>query len=465
VIYAVNYGEDIVAAVAAMVSSGDALTLTGGHVYNVASELRIGNGNAARHIIHGNGAVVRATAAVRSVLAHYGNSIVLRDLNIEGQRLADHGVYTDTSSGSIYENVDVYGVLSDGWRINHDADRSTWRNCNARVCGRVWHTSGFAGPTPALMKTLVTGTCTVGGGVDQFHRVVTFAGLSVPLTSMGLSRGDWISVDPSAPGRTSSMFWAPIASVDSASQLTLDFHPFFAGYGSPCHFSVHKGDGWRFGPGRADNNIHRIDTCLAENVACTGFYLGGLYGPRVDNIQVNSAGAHPAVIGGYASDRNVFGTSIRGFYTELGLNGASDHIYCDGAVGVSIDTCNAGAEVGISNPSLNRGTIVNNQNLSDPTRMVDPIGQYPVSYMDQGAKSSSVRRLNATIPKGAASVTVSLTGCTASAVIIPMIRLQDNALAAWLESPAIAPAAGSFSIRLTHPAGRDLSVCCYVFSL
>jgi hypothetical protein len=90
VIYAVNYGEDIVAAVAAMVSSGDALTLTGGHVYNVASELRIGNGNAARHIIHGNGAVVRATAAMRSVLAHYGNSIVLRDLNIEGQRLADH---------------------------------------------------------------------------------------------------------------------------------------------------------------------------------------------------------------------------------------------------------------------------------------------------------------------------------------------------------------------------------------
>lgn len=419
-IYAINYSEDIVAAVAAAVSSGDALMLTGGHVYAVSSELRVGNGDGRRHIIHGNGAVVRATAAMRSVLAHVGNGLVVRDLNLEGQRLADHGIYTDTSSGSLHENVDVYGVLSDGYHVSHDSDRSAWRNCNARVCGRVWHTSGFAGPTPSVMKTLVTGTCTVGGGVDQFHRVVTFSGLSVNLTTLGLRRGDWISVDPTAPGHTGAMFWAPIFSVDSATQLTLDFHPFFVGYASPAQFSIHRGDGWHFGPGRADNNIHRLDTCLAENCACSGYYLGGLYGPRVDNIQVNSAGAHPVVVGGYAADRNVFGTSIRGFYTELGLNGASDHIYCDGAVGVSIDTCNAGAEVGISNPSLNRGTVVNNQNLSDPTRMVDPIGQYPQSYLRPkyvaAEMGGSFKKVTVTIPKFRRHASVVVSGVTSASV-------------------------------------------------
>ena len=159
---------------------------------------------------------------MRSVLACYGNQAVVRDLNIETQRLATHGIYTDTSSRSIYENVGVYQALEDGFRVSHGNDFSAFRNCSARICGTIWHTAGYAGPSPANLRVAVTGTCSVPSALGSaYGRVVTFSNLSVPLTSMGLRRGDWISVDPTAPGHEGAMFWAPILSVDSASQLTL----------------------------------------------------------------------------------------------------------------------------------------------------------------------------------------------------------------------------------------------------
>lgn len=451
-------------AVAAAESANDALELTGGVVYNVSSELRIGTGNGAIRYIEGRGAIIRATASMRSVIAVIGNQMQMRDVRIECQRLATHGIYTDTSSRSSYENVDVYQALSDGFAVSHDNDFSTFRRCSARMCGTIWHTSGYAGPSAANLRTLVTGTCTVSGG-SAYGRVVTFSNLSVPLTSMGLRRGDWISVDPVAPGHEGAMFWAPILQVDSASQLTLDFHPFFPGVGTPCQFSIHKGHGFHFGPGRADNNCHYLETCLAENTGCNGFYLGGLYGSSAVNCQVNAAGAHPVVVGGYASDRNVFGTEIRRFYTENGLNGASSHVYCDGAVGILITTVNGSYEVGVSNPSLNRGVIINNQNLSDATRMIDPIGAYPQSRVSEGTRAGNGRSITATIPTGQSKVAVTLAGCTADAFIIPMVRDNSGGRALWLESVSVAPGAGSFEIRTTGPVSRPVAVDCYVVSL
>lgn len=404
-------------AVAAANAAGDAVELTGGVVYTVSSELRIGSGNGEIRYIEGRGAIIRATAPMRAVVSCISNQMQMRDVRIESQRLATHGIYTDTSSRSSYENVDVYQALSDGFVVSHDNDFSTFKRCSARLCGTIWHTSGYAGPSPANIRALVTGTCTVGGG-SAYGRIVTFSNLSVPLTSMNLRRGDWISVDASAPGHEGALFWAPILQVDSASQLTLDFHPFFPGVGTPCQFSIHKGHGFHFGPGRADNNCHYLETCLAENTGCSGFYLGGLYGPRCRNLQVNAAGAHPVHIGGYASDRNVFGVEILGLYTEGGLNGASNHAYCDGAVGVLITTANtADADVPSSNPSLNRGVVINNQNLSDATRAIDPIGSYPQSRLPTPlapASMGNVSFVNLTIPKGDVAAEMLASGVTPS---------------------------------------------------
>lgn len=440
-------------AVAAAEAASDALELTGGVVYNVSSELRVGTGNGAIRYIEGRGAIIRATASMRSVIAVIGNQIQMRDVRIECGRLATHGIYTDTSSRSSYENVDVYQATEDGFHVNHDNDFSSFKRCSARLCGTIWHTSGYAGPSPANLRTLVTGTCSVPSAMGSaFGRVVTFTGLSIPLTSMGLRRGDWISVDPAAPGHEGAMFWAPILSVDSASQLTLDFHPFFSGYSPPSQFSIHKGHGFHFGPGRADNNCHYLETCLAENTGCNGYYLGGLYGSTAVNCQVNAAGAHPIQVGGYASDRNVFGTEIRRFYTENGLNGASSHVYCDGAVGILITTVNGAYEVGISNPSLNRGIIINNQNLSDATRAIDPIGSYPRNNVtstsaDLRSVLSGLSGL-ACIRRGESEVETLFPGCTPSTVImvIPQARVPG-----W----SLQPGTGKFTIKTPTPLNQD----------
>lgn len=462
-IRASDYGQNLLTASAAAAAAGDALELTGGYTYDIATEWRLGAGDGKRLVVHGNGATVRATAAMRSVLAVDGNQCVVRDVFLSAGRLADHGVYLHTASASLLENVDVLQPLIDGFHSEGESDRCRFVNCNARLCGRIWHTAGYAGPSPANIRTAVTGTCTVGGG-SAYARQVTFSGLTTSLASMGIRRGDWISIDPTAPGHTGAMFWAPILSVDSATQVTLDFHQFFPGYASPCRFSIHVGDGFHFGPGRADNNIHRLDTCLAENTACTGFFLGGLYGARVTNIQVNASGAHPVVIGGGAQDRHTLGTFIHGFYTEVGLNGASDHVLCEGAIGVDLSTSNAGGNVGVTNPSTNVGVSRNDQYLTDITRYEVPIG-YAQTRVDSAPRAGNGQAIVATIPAGQSKVVVPLVGCTANAFIIPMVRDATGGKALWLESVSVAPGVGSFELRATGAVSRPVVVDCFVVSL
>lgn len=443
-------------AVAAANAAGDALELTGGVVYDVAEELRLGHGDGRRCILHGNGAVIRATEPMHSVLAVYRNAAIVRDLNIEAGRLATHGVYTDTSSASTYEHVDALQALSDGFHVSHDNDRSRFLACSARLCGTIWHTAGYAGPSPANIRTAVTGTCTVGSG-SAYGRVVTFAGLSTPLTSMGLRRGDWISVDPTAPGHTGAMFWAPILSVDSPAQLTLDFHSYFPGYTDPLRFSIHRGDGWHFGPGRADNNIHYLESCLAENVACNGFYLGGLYGQRCHNLQVNAAGAHPLVIGGAAQDRHVLGTLVHGFYTENGLNGASNHILCEGAIGVDISTCSASGDVGVTNPSTNVGAVRNDQYLTDVTRFEVPIGAAQTRL--DGSPQLSARCGSAVLSLNERSLTVPFIGMQPSGKVFVTPRAP---VPVALEAQA---SVGEFSIQTQHRVTQPVIVDYFVASL
>lgn len=455
-IRAAEYSENLHAASSAAAASGDALELTGGHVYEITTEWRLGTGDGKRLIVHGNGAIVRATAPMRAVLAIDTNQAVVRDLNLEAARVADHGVYLHTGSASLFENMDALQPLVDGFHSAADSDRCRFVNLSARLCGRIWHTAGYAGPSPANIKTAVTGTCTVGGG-SAYGRVVTFNNLSVPLTSMGLRRGDWISVDATAPGHTGAMFWAPILSVDTAAQLTLDFHPFFPGYGLPCQFSIHRGDGFHFGPGRADNNIHRLDTCLAENVACSGFYLGGLYGQRCTNLQVNAAGAHPCVVGGAAQDRHTLGTFIHGFYTENGLNGASSHVLCEGAIGIDLSTCSASGNVGVTNPSTNVGVSRNDQYLTDITRYEVPIG-YAQTRVDNSPLLTA-RCGSVSLPLNSRGVTVPFVGLQSTGKVLVT---PQGSVPVTLK---VLPAVGEFSIRVPHRVSSPVVVDYFVASL
>lgn len=455
-IRAADYGQNLLTASAAAAESSDALELTGGVVYQIATEWRLGTGTGKRLIVHGNGAIVRATAPMRAVLAVDGDLAIVRDTFLEAGRYADYGLYLHAASASSFENMDAYQARVDGIHCAGETDRALFRNFSARLPGTIFHTSGYVGPSPANIKQLVTGTCTVGGG-SAYGRQVTFSGLTTTLASMGIRRGDWISIDPVGPGNTGSMFWAPILSVDSATQITLDFHAFFGAFASPCHFSIHVGDGFHFGPGRADNNIHRLDTCLAENTACSGFYLGGLYGQRVTNIQVNASGAHPVVIGGGAQDRHTLGTSIHGFYTEVGLNGASDHVLCEGAIGLDLSTSNAGGIVGVTNPSTNVGVSRNDQYLSDISRYEVPIG-YPQTRVDASPQFSA-RAGSVVLQEGRRSVTVPWAGCTPSAKVMAMMGGTSPQLV------DVVPVNGEFHLRAQQRARRDVAINFFVTSL
>jgi hypothetical protein len=248
------------------------------------------------------------------------------------------------------------------------------------------------------------------------------------------------------PGNSSAE-WAQIASVDSATQITLKGHPFMLAT-SGLKFSIHRGDGFHFGPGRADNNIHRLDTCLAENLAGAGFRLGGLYGARCTNLQINSAGAYPVVIG--SNDLPVLCTSIHGLYIETGLNGASDHVFAGGAGGLTLDTVNAGGrELAYgSSAAFAYGQMTNNQYLTDPGR-IEPIGIIPVSYvpvveetpLDSGGDYT---RSSISIAQGARVGAVSVAGVTA----------VSRAVVAGRDGQAFAPEALAASIA-TVACGND----------
>ena len=122
-IRAAEYSENLHAASSAAAASGDALELTGGHVYEITTEWRLGTGDGKRLIVHGNGAIVRATAPMRAVLAIDTNQAVVRDLNLEAARVADHGVYLHTGSASLFENMDALQPLVDGFHSAADSDR------------------------------------------------------------------------------------------------------------------------------------------------------------------------------------------------------------------------------------------------------------------------------------------------------------------------------------------------------
>ncbi|MEQ1741766.1 MAG: hypothetical protein ABL869_04605 [Candidatus Nitrotoga sp.] len=305
-----------------------------------------------------------------AVLEINTNEATVKNLHIGCGRAASFGVWIRQASRSLFENVDVYQALFDGFKLFLNSDFVVMINCLARISGRAWVTSGYAGHATAQLKTTVTGTFAKTAGANCVLTYTASGGSPIAdLRTLGLRVGDFISLHATTPGSDTSE-WLQILSADSDTQLSCTQHPASSGVGTGLLFSIHRGDGFHTGPGRADNNCHTFDTCRADNSAGTGFRLGGLYGSRCRNLQVNAASSHPLVVA--TNSLPSIGTSIHGFYTEVGLNGASDNIYCGGAAGITIDTVNGAGQPTISSDGFNWGTLSNMQDAVDPGR-IDPI--------------------------------------------------------------------------------------------
>ena len=313
-----------------------------------------------------------------AVLEVISNQAVIKELLLGAGRVASYGLWIESASRSLFENLDSYQALFDGYKLFSDSDFVVMLNCQARISGRMWQTSGYGGSATAQLKTTATGTFAKTSGTNAVLTYTSSGGSPiVDLRTIGLRVGDFISLDATTPGDTSAE-WLQINTIDSATQITCTQHPASSGAASGLLFSIHRGDGFHTGPGRAENNCHTFNTCRSDNSAGAGFRIGGLYGPRCTNLLVNAANSHPVVIA--TSSLPCIGTSIQGLYTEVGLNGASNNVYCGGAAGLTLDTVNGDGLPGYSSSSFNWGTVTNMQNSSDPGR-IDPVSPTTINWV------------------------------------------------------------------------------------
>lgn len=305
-----------------------------------------------------------------SVLEISTSTATVKDLHLGAGRLASYGVWLRDATQTFLENVDSYQALFDGFKPYMGSDFIVMFNCQARLSGRIWHTSGYAGGATASLKTAVTGTFAKTSGLYSVLTYTPSGGSPIAdLRTLGLRQGDFISLHATAPGGQTAE-WLQVLNVDSATQITCTQYPQSSGSASGLLFSLHRGAGFYTGPGRADNNCHSFMTCRSDNSAGPGFRLGGLYGARCQNLLVNVAGSYPIEVA--INHLPSIGTSIHGFYTEADLNGAGGNIFCGGAAGITIDTVNGSNQPVISGEGFNWGTITNMQDSGDPGR-IDPI--------------------------------------------------------------------------------------------
>jgi hypothetical protein len=356
-------------------TGGYTIVFAAGRSYKVTSELRLGTGPGRILCVEGHGSSIDCAAAMRSVLAVIGDIARIRDLLLNGHRLAANGIYYESASTSVFENVEVYEATVDGFHSQGDSDRCILRNCSARICGTVFVAPGYAGAAPAVMKTPVAGTVSAATMTISGALVCVITGSGTSFLATGARRGDFISLDSQSPG-TSQAGWLQILSVDSDTQITCFKYPDSSCNASNLQYSIHVGDGYHEGPGHADNNIHRLDTFLAENCACAGVKVGGLSGPRVTNLQVNAAFAYPVVVAD-AHLQTIASSFVGSYFEECA---AADNFFLGGAAGISLDTINGTGQPVLAADGFTWGTVVNMQNASDPGRL-DAIGSTPLNYV------------------------------------------------------------------------------------
>jgi len=370
-----NSADDTIAfqtAFAMATPTGKVVILEAGKTYKITAALRLGTGTGAYVRLEGRGATIQCHTACSEVIRIEQDVAVIRDLHIGAGRCANYGVFLSGGSTSYFENVDVYQAVIDGFHSDFGNDRCMYLNCFARLCGTIFHTSGYT-PAPANIKSLVTATMAKTSGLNC---VVSVDSGTFNFNTAGTRPGDLISLHATTPG-VDSAEWLQIDSIAPDGQsVNIDSHIISSEAASGLQFSLHVGDGYHEGPGRADNNINNINNFLGENCAGSAIRLGGLYGARCTNIQVNAAFAFPVSIG--SPQRQTIVSTFNGVYFEFCE--PRNNFYFAGAAGFSVDGGNVSGVPFESAAGFSWGTLSNMQNASDIGR-IDRIGSEPRSYI------------------------------------------------------------------------------------
>ena len=264
---------------------------------------------------------------------------------------------------------------------------------------------------------------------SAYGRVVTFSNLSVPLTRWVCVRGDGFPNDPTAPGHEGRCPWARFSASSTASQSQLDFNDLQRQWQARRWFSIGCTRLTLDRGGRDNNRGDAVEECVwtAENTGCSGFTSAASTRCLRSNLQVNAA-AHNGRRRRAMLTKRLWHEIRRVLHGER-LNGASSHVYCDGAAHPHYDRQrrDRGAN---QQPSLNRGVIINNQNLGDATRAVDPIGGYLQSRLSSPLSPSTMGGVEF------ASVTIRRSGqASVGRFLSPPAKDDIRRCFAWQPSP------------------------------
>lgn len=300
-----DYAAIQTAITAAEVAGGTVLFPAG--TYRTNSELTASSTR--KLTIKGNGptgTVIRAGAAITSVLNITG-TVNLEDFTLDGNLLAQ---YAGRASGGgcsecVFTRIVFTHAKKDGWYfpITGIYDNNSFYDCVFEFNGTIFRNAARSSVGGAAIETVTSGSVATNG--------LTITGTGTAFTSMGIRRGDFISV-----GVFPLTEYLMINSVTDDTHIVLEDTSSAVNIRSSQPFAVSVGDGYHESYGAADNNINKLIGGRARANAGCGLLFGGLYGPVVTGIQIDVHYNGYAICVGNGMTNPCYGAQFTGVYIE-----------------------------------------------------------------------------------------------------------------------------------------------------
>lgn len=341
-------GDSIAAALATLESTGGTLVLTAA-TYDITAELQISAASKTIRIVgqphagySGGGTRIRATAAMRSVMAVLGPYHTFEHIVLDANDLATYGRYLDQwafgrSIGCRFTGAIKDGTYASDSGINDTAiSISDWYDHN----GSVWASAGIIGQYPsggfAKNPIAITGTASITAG----NATINIVGSATDLTTIGLRKGDPIRV-----GATAATAYYGLINTVAAASVTIQN----GGFSAPLptvtavgqEFAIGSGDAWH-DERQANNQLTTFLNCLLRGSGGSGLRSNGLFGHTT--------------IGGQFDFNSFFGISIASTDGTICWSGSYTHPYCEANISTHAFYIGAGRNITITNPVLNGET-------------------------------------------------------------------------------------------------------------
>lgn len=319
------------------------------------------------------GTTLRASTAMRSVLAVLAPRVIVDCVGVNADRLATYGWYMSNIALSVFTRCSAKNAIVDGFHVptvvSANNNTAKFVDCYSTENGVTYVTSGISGQYTYGTRSVITGTAETTAG----NATITIAGSSTDLTTLPIRKGDVIRVgsvrrvlaNSGVADYTAGSDYMQISSV-TATTVVLQGNstnlPTFTGTG--LNFAIGVGDGFR-DIRHADSNVIEFDNCRFVTNGGSGLVATSVYGPLVSNGNYSYNNMCGFVIGYIDNTSATIGTQINHAYVEdvgaayfPGETGSSINIISP--MGISVEA--PGSELFFANRSghglvLGNGTI------------------------------------------------------------------------------------------------------------